>query len=131
MPEALPILFRLLEAKRYDYLPLGIGEIDTVYETAIQKHPGLSIVDNLIIYYPYPVNLIISHAKPELAKRIQYALVTGRHNGAMEALFQKHFQTLLDTVDIENSRIIAIPNPHLDENQNLEPQLLRNAQLLD
>ncbi|WP_157471605.1 type 2 periplasmic-binding domain-containing protein [Gilvimarinus agarilyticus] len=83
-------LFNMLVHGRFDYLPLG--SIEAAPTLAASGHAAqLTIVDDLLIHYPLPVYVQVSHNRPELAARLRFGLERARRDGSLNALFEQHY----------------------------------------
>jgi len=69
--ETLDELFPMLDKGRYDFLPLSILEVDDLLENLEQKN-RISVLENVYVFYPLPLNFVISKKHPELMSRLRY-----------------------------------------------------------
>ena len=67
-------LFAMLDAGRFDYIPLSVIEIDDIMARFSKYSKDFVVVPNLIIYYPFPVLYNISSHHPALAERLVQGL---------------------------------------------------------
>lgn len=108
-------LFDMLMAKRFDYFPRGVNEIQSELFKYQVKHAGLAIEKNLAIYYPYPVYFFVNKLQTALASRLEYGLKQAIADGSFKALFLKHHEEMLKTLNVKQRRIIYLENPTLPE----------------
>ncbi len=107
-------LHYMLTRSRFDYLPLGSVEA----KESLQNSPyrdELAIVPDLVIYYPLPVLVQVSVNRPILAERIEYGLRQAQADGSLDALFDKHYGTVVEELRAQKTRVIVMENPHLPE----------------
>lgn len=78
-------MFRMLSAKRFDYMARSIQEVN--YELEHYGDSGLTIEKNLAIHYPQPIYFFVNHDNAALAQRIQKGLEIARDDGSLDALF--------------------------------------------
>ena len=76
-------MFRMLEAKRFDYMARSIQEIH--YELEHYGKLGLEVEDSLLIHYPQPIYFFVHDQ--ELAARIQHGLELAKADGSLDKLF--------------------------------------------
>ncbi|MFT7561995.1 MAG: hypothetical protein ACI93R_003929, partial [Flavobacteriales bacterium] len=67
-------LFPMLHHNRFDYLPLGAGEIYGSLENETKFKENFAIVKNIVIYYPWPIYYFVSRTCPSLFHRINYSM---------------------------------------------------------
>lgn len=107
-------LFSMLHHDRFDYISLGITEIEKTLQSFKSEGEELVIVDNLVLYYPWPVHLMVSVKRPELAERLDYAMQKALSSGAYKKLFESHFQQITARVNRPEVRLIELATPKLE-----------------
>jgi ABC-type amino acid transport substrate-binding protein len=78
-------MFRMLGAKRFDYMARSIQEVH--YELEHYGKMGLAIEKNLVIHYPQPIYFFVNNKNAALAKRIQRGLEEAQADGSLDELF--------------------------------------------
>jgi ABC-type amino acid transport substrate-binding protein len=78
-------MFRMLGAKRFDYMARSIQEVH--YELEHYGTMGLAIENNLVIHYPQPIYFFVNNKNSALAKRIQRGLEIAQNDGSLDELF--------------------------------------------
>ncbi|HSX83815.1 MAG TPA: transporter substrate-binding domain-containing protein [Cellvibrio sp.] len=78
-------MFRMLGAKRFDYMARSIQEINS--EVEHYGALGLAIEKNLVIHYPQPIYFFVNKNNGALAARIQRGLEIARADGSLDELF--------------------------------------------
>jgi hypothetical protein len=78
-------MFRMLGAKRFDYMARSIQEIHS--EVEHYGALGLAIEKNLVIHYPQPIYFFVNKNNGALAARIQRGLEIAGTDGSLDELF--------------------------------------------
>jgi hypothetical protein len=123
-------LYSMLARERFDYFPLSPMAVEGSL-AASGYADQLTIVPNLIIYYPLPIHVQISINQPELRRRVEEGLKAATADGSLERLFDEHFQGLVGRLRQLNPKIMMLENPNIAEPGPLsEPQFLPNSPLI-
>ncbi|MCG8613224.1 MAG: transporter substrate-binding domain-containing protein [Pseudomonadales bacterium] len=109
-------LFAMLNAKRFDYFPRGINEAWGELKKYSNQYPGLRVVDDIALYYPYPVYFFVNNNNQALARRIEVGLQRLMQSGRFDELFQEHHRDLINESDLRHRRILKLSNPTLPIN---------------
>jgi hypothetical protein len=104
-------LFRMLLAKRFDYFPRSILEIDA--ELKAHRNAGLVIAPGLMIHYPAAAYLFVSPRQRELAQELLAGLEATIADGSFQQLHREHFGPLLRAHPIGRDRVLKLSNPLL------------------
>jgi hypothetical protein len=119
-------LFAMLVAKRFDYIPLSIVEVDNFVAKFSKFSNDVAVVPHILIYYPFPVLFQVSINKPELARRLEIGLSKAEQDGSMDRLFESYFQKELAILRNESNRIFVLENERVPRELQLkEPMLIR------
>jgi len=104
-------LYQMLQARRFDAIPLGINEIDD----ELRKHSDvdLMIEKNLALVYPAPVFFFVAPKKAALAARIENGLKLMLADGSFDAMFDKRWSKTLISKNMKNRLIFQLANPLL------------------
>lgn len=81
-----PTLFKMLAAKRFDYFPRGLYEVWN--EAEDNKNLGLTIEQNIMLYYHAPFYFFVSKKNEALGNRIERGLKIALADGSFDALLQ-------------------------------------------
>lgn len=108
-------LFNRLQDRDFDYVALGVNEIETVCKHYAEHLSELVIEPSLMLYYPFPLVFYVNAKQPELALRIQKGLDTILSNGRHESLFQQHYGHLQQQFSLQNRRLLSLTNPTLPD----------------
>ncbi|VUD69321.1 hypothetical protein TDB9533_04688 [Thalassocella blandensis] len=126
-------MFPMLNRDRFDYIPLGISEAGDSLELDQVKHFDFVLAKDLIVFYPWPIHILVSNRHPELARRIQYGFEKIQQNGMYDEMFNEHFGSLLAKLkraESANIRVIVLTTPNLPAQIPTTPNLIPNAQFL-
>ena len=78
-------MFRMLGAKRFDYMARSIQEVN--YEIEHYGKLGLAIEKNLVIHYPQPIYFFLNKKNADLAARIERGLEIAQADGSLDEIF--------------------------------------------
>jgi Bacterial extracellular solute-binding proteins, family 3 len=78
-------MFRMLAAKRFDYMARGLQEVS--FESDRYKHLNLVIEKNLILYYKQPMYFFVKKDNKVLADRLLSGLRMSEADGSLDKLF--------------------------------------------
>ncbi len=122
----LPQLINMLQAKRFDFLPLGVIEIDDILKETQKRQLDIKIAKNILLFYPHPVYFKVSIRHPELAERISLGLDIVKQDGSLKNLFEQHFSEELKSIREKETRVFILKGLTTDTEINLaEPSLLK------
>lgn len=114
----------MLSQHRFDYIPLGIAEIETIYKEIGGSEKKMIIDPSILIYYPLPVFFHISGKNHQLAERVKKGLAIAAKDGSLDALFQQSFSPYINKLNARNYRLFVLRNPYLSAEFNLSKPLL-------
>ena len=118
-------LFPMLAAKRFDYIPLSVVEVDDIMARFPKYAEDFAVVPNLIIYYPFPVRFNISAQHPELVERLAKGMEIAQADGSMRDLFEKYFVDEMAKLRLKNLKVFILKNPkELNSPELDKPDLL-------
>ena len=106
-------LFLLLKNGTFDYVALGVNEIEQIYQQQALPLGGISIEPSLMFYYPFPLLFYVNPNKSTLAERLSTGLKTIIHNGVFEQLFTEHCGQLVQRFNLQHRRTFSLTNPVL------------------
>lgn len=78
-------LFKMLAAKRFDYMARGMQEIK--HELIAHTDLHLTVADTIMLHYHQPIYFYVSRKNPKLADRIRRGLEMAEGDGTFERLF--------------------------------------------
>ena len=133
-------LFPMLKRERFDYLPLGISEIsgsldaqksENNWSSDIPAADDLVIVDNIVLYYPWPMYLFVGRNSPKLAERFEYSFDQIKKNGKYIGLINRYFAEELQRVNKQSTKVFILHNPKFAPEDPISlPALLDKATII-
>ncbi len=115
-------LFSMLEKGRFDYLPLGIMEVERLLSQSNSNN--LITMRGLYIYYPLPVVFQVSFKEKKLIERLEKGLKMAAENGEMQKLFEQHYADYINVLKNEDYHLFVLDNPRLETTLGLSKPLL-------
>lgn len=112
--EAYANLFPMLSSKRFDFLPLSYLEARPALTQPEAHGYDLSIAEGLYVFYPMPVNIVVSKRDPDLVDRFNYGAAQAFASGAIDQLVRQYFPQL-EHLHIDDRQVIYLPNHLLSE----------------
>ena len=107
-------LFSRLTAGQFDFTSLGMNEIEAILAPFTSTTDQVLTVPEIMIFYPMPLVFYVNPEKPELANRLESGLKLVEENGQLDAIFEKHYGDILQSMDMKNRKVIQLDNPFLD-----------------
>jgi hypothetical protein len=104
-------LFKMINAKRFDYFPRGISE--AWFELLQRNEPDLAVEKNLLFYYPTAIYFFVNKDNEALALRIEKGLETLIDNGKFDEFFYNHPRVSSGLAQVKQRRLILLDNPYL------------------
>jgi hypothetical protein len=106
-------LFLRLMNGTFDYVALGVNEIEEIYNHRALPIGGISIEPSLMLYYAFPLVFYVSPNKPSLVQRVQTGLSEIIASGEFELLFGHHHGDVVQRLNLRNRTIFTLKNPAL------------------
>ncbi|PUA30742.1 MAG: hypothetical protein B0W54_09870 [Cellvibrio sp. 79] len=82
---AFDTMFRMLAARRFDYMARSLQEIDQEIEQYGKL--GLTVEKKLLIHYQQPIYFFLNKKNDALAKRIERGLLIAQADGSLDEIF--------------------------------------------
>lgn len=103
-------LYKMLAARRFDYFPRGVTEIDS--ERSLIAQYGLMVEPSLVLSYPAAMYFFVNKNNTELAQRLEKGWEIILRNGAFDKFFYNHprIKTALAKMK-DQKHIIEMENP--------------------
>jgi hypothetical protein len=108
-------LFMLLNNGTFDYVALGVNEIEEIFKHRAIPIGGISIEPSLILYYPFPLVFYVNPSKPVLAERIDKGLKLIVSSGEHETIFSHHHGDIAQRLNLRNRKMFTLTNPILPD----------------
>jgi hypothetical protein len=109
-------LFLLLKNGTFDYVALGVNEIEEIFKHRALPIGGISIEPSLMLYYPFPLVFYVNPCNPVLAERIEKGLKLIAINGEHATLFSHHHGDVAQRLNLQNRQRFNLTNPMLPQN---------------
>lgn len=106
-------LYKMLEARRFDYFPRALSEIFVEYDDRHTRYPQMAIEDSLMLYFPLPKYFFVSPQAPHLARRIESGFLAMIRDGSFDRLFLAYHRPLIERAHFCSRRILRMENPQL------------------
>ncbi|MBQ4889900.1 transporter substrate-binding domain-containing protein [Shewanella sp. MMG014] len=103
-------LYRMLQAKRFDYFPRGVSEIWAEKKRLGPDLPDLIIEPNLALVYHLPMYVFVNKQNPELAERIEKGLQRAIVDLSFQELFLKYYSDAILKAKLPQRTIIHLEN---------------------
>ncbi|MEN0036661.1 MAG: transporter substrate-binding domain-containing protein [Cellvibrio sp.] len=119
-------LFSMLVAGRFDYIPLGVMEVDDFLKQFGKHSFDVTIAPNILIYYPFPVLFQVSIKHPELAERVEKGLAVAKQDGSMQRLFDSYFSNDVKKLRSSKNRVFILENKRVPVELRMDEPVLIN-----
>jgi ABC-type amino acid transport substrate-binding protein len=96
-------LFKMLEAKRFDYFPRSIMEI---WDEQANHADTLVVEPHLALHYYYDAYFMVNRKNTTLARDIRDGLETAIRDGSFDKLFQQYFGERIRKAHLERRTVI-------------------------
>jgi hypothetical protein len=106
-------LWRMMNAKRFDYYPRGIAEILPELNARTASYPAIKIEPSLVIYYPFPLFYYVRKGREDLHAKLSENLEALKKSGEFDALWLQAHKTLLKDLNFAGRKVIALKAQHL------------------
>ena len=91
----------------FDYVALGVNEIEQIFQQQVVPLGGISIAPSLMLYYPFPLVFYVNPDKPSLAERVKKGLNRIITNGEFEVLFEHYHGDIVQRLNLRNREIFT------------------------
>lgn len=103
-------LYPMLENNRFDFLPLGVSEVNQEYLLNRLKYRSLAIETDLLIKYSLHMLFMVSPTEPTLAERLHKGLKEIEKSGEFDRIFNEFIQPEKQAVKMLSRRVIHLKN---------------------
>ncbi|MGI0115606.1 amino acid ABC transporter substrate-binding protein [Zooshikella sp. RANM57] len=114
------LLFRMLNAGRFDLFPRGVNEVFDEYQRFKTSYPNLVVEQKFLIVYPWPYYFFTNKADNRLAERIENGLRMMIKNGSFDQIFHQYHQAAIEQANLLKRHVIHIENPLLPKQTPLD-----------
>nr|WP_324257653.1 hypothetical protein [Cellvibrio fontiphilus] len=122
-------LLAMLNAKRYDYVPMGIVEAPLLLASKGEKAEQMLVAPAPLIYFPLPFVFYLSIHEPEMAQRLEQGLRVAQADGSFDALFAQTFAAELEMIRAYQGGYIQLDNPLLPPAMRGSPAFLQQSEI--
>lgn len=111
----LPRLFPLLAASRFDYVPLGLNEIDDLLDRYRAEAPGVVVDRHLLLVYPFGRLFFVRKDEAALHEAIQTGLQQAFADGSYQRMLLQDpgYSKVLGERDFDRRLRLQIDNPFM------------------
>lgn len=106
-------LLSMLAGGRFDYLPMSMLEVDTLFQEHQLSGSVLIESPDLMLFYPLPMIAYVSPTEPALAKRLEQGLRRARADGSLARLTATHFKDEIARFKAQAPRVLVLQHPGL------------------
>jgi hypothetical protein len=107
-------LFKMLNARRFDYVPRGVHEIYDEIKSRNKAMDNLMVEPHIALLMPLPTYTYVSPKEPRLAKRIETGLKQIIANGELNKLFDRYYADDIARANLSGRKLIEIKTPFTD-----------------
>ncbi|MBT8448115.1 MAG: transporter substrate-binding domain-containing protein [Gammaproteobacteria bacterium] len=106
-------LFQRLAKGDFDYVALGVNEIQAIFEQFAKPLTSLIIEPTLRLYYPFALVFYVSPKRPELASRLEKGIRMMMSGGEYQDIFKQHTATIIASCMLNQRQEIRLDNQAL------------------
>ena len=112
-------LFRMLVHNRFDYLPLGVGEIGQTLKGVKEDYPNITIVPDVYIHYELPLFLYFNKNEKKLKARLELGLKKIIDDGSGQVLFDEFHKKFLKEVKSSSAKLYKLDSSLVEQIKQL------------
>lgn len=117
-------IFERLENGLFDYTAFGANEVMSVYENRASQREGLTIDQNILLFYPFPLVFFVNPDLPDLAERVEKGMERTIDNGELDSIFNRYYGDIVEKLNLNERILFELDNPLIpDEFRDLKPNL--------
>lgn len=117
-------IFDRLENGLFDYTAFGANEVMSVYENRASQIEGLTIDQNILLFYPFPLVFYVNPDLPELAERVEEGMQRIIDSGELDTIFDRYYGDIVEQLNLNERILFELDNPLIpDEFRDLKPDL--------
>lgn len=109
-------MFRMLDLKRFDFIPRAINEIYDEIDLYEPVGEGLEIVDGIALYIPAASYMFVSRKQPRIFERLNSGLHAMNVNGDLSVLTEKYYRKSVLRAKLQDRIIISMDDSKLANN---------------
>lgn len=108
-------MFEMLRQGLCDYIPLGINEVQSLFDSHSHDEDTLSIENSIMLYYALPIVFYVHPKNAKLKESIAFGIELIQQNGMLHQLYEQHYGTTIRLMKPENRRLFQLINPNLGQ----------------
>lgn len=114
----------MLNAKRYDYVPMSIVEAPLLLESQAERGYKMVVAQRPLLYFPLPFVFYVSIHESELARRLEEGLRIAQSDGSFDELFTRTFAAEIALIKQQQGDYFVLHNPLLPAHLQKVPSFL-------
>jgi hypothetical protein len=119
-------IFDRLENGLFHYTAFGANEVLSVFENRASQTQveGLTIDQNILLFYPFPLVFYVNPDLPDLAVRVEKGMERITDNGELDSIFNRYYGDIVEKLNLIERTLFELDNPLVpDEFRELKPDL--------
>ncbi len=117
-------IFERLENGLFDYTAFGANEVLSVYENRASQREGLTIDQNILLFYQFPLVFYVNPNLPNLAERVEEGMERIIDNGELDSIFDRYYGDIVEKLNLNERILFELDNPLIpDDFRDLKPDL--------
>lgn len=117
-------IFDRLSAGLFDYSAYGANEVLGVFENRASKREGLTVDNNILLFYQFPLVFYVNPEMPELAERIEMGMKNIIESGELDSIFDSYYGDIVEKLNLDKRVLFILDNPLIpDEFSDLKPNI--------
>jgi hypothetical protein len=117
-------VFERLSGGKFDYTCFGANEVQRVFKNRGSKNDTLTMDDNIMFFYPFPLVFYVNPQMPELAERIEIGLKKISETGKLDTIFKSYYANIVEELGLQKRKVFLLKNPLIpSEFAHLKPDL--------
>ena len=117
-------IFERLENGLFDYTAFGANEVLSVYENRASQREGLTIDQNILLFYQFPLVFYVNPNLPNLAERVEEGMERIIDNGELDSIFDRYYGNIVEKLNLNERILFELDNPLIpDDFRDLKPDL--------
>jgi len=127
-------LFKMLEAKRFDYFPLGANEVNSLFDQYRKYCPNVMVEKDILLIYPFGRLFFVHKNNKALHDAVYTGLQKSFENGSFLSLFKSHKSNsaIFTKANLKTRKQILINNPHMTNKfKKIPKKYFFNLNMLD
>ncbi len=117
-------IFDRLVNGQFDYSAYGANEVLSVYENRASLRDGLTIDQDILLFYPFPLVFYVNPNLTDLADRIENGMQHIIDSGELDSIFNSYYGDIVERLNLDGRTLFVLNNPLIPEEfRDLKPDL--------